>query len=89
MRVISGKYKDRKILVESKSHYRPTLTRVREDIIRFLISVSKDVLLIKISNNRLTSSWFLIKLLSIKKYRAKGEYVLSLSSITYLTKKID
>ena len=36
MRVISGKYKDRKILVESKSHYRPTLTRVREDIFNLL-----------------------------------------------------
>ena len=36
MRVISGKYKGRKILVESKSHYRPTLTRVREDIFNLL-----------------------------------------------------
>ena len=36
MRVISGKYKGRKILIESKSHYRPTLTRVREDIFNLL-----------------------------------------------------
>ena len=36
MRVISGKYKGRKILVESKSNYRPTLTRVREDIFNLL-----------------------------------------------------
>ena len=36
MRVISGKYKGRKILVESKSHYRPTLTRIREDLFNFL-----------------------------------------------------
>ena len=36
MRVISGKYKGRKILVESKIHYRPTLTRVREDIFNLL-----------------------------------------------------
>ena len=37
MKVISGKYKGRKILVESKSNYRPTLTRVREDIFNILI----------------------------------------------------
>ena len=37
MRVISGKYKGRKILVESKSDYRPTLTRVREDIFNLLL----------------------------------------------------
>ncbi len=36
MRVISGKYKGRKILVESKSNCRPTLTRVREDIFNLL-----------------------------------------------------
>ena len=36
MRVISGKFKGRKILVESKSNYRPTLTRVREDIFNLL-----------------------------------------------------
>ncbi len=37
MRVISGKYKGRKILVESKSAYRPTLTRIREDIFNLLL----------------------------------------------------
>ena len=37
MRVISGKYKGRKILVESKSNYRPTLTRIREDIFNLLL----------------------------------------------------
>ena len=37
MRVISGKYKGRKILVESKSDYRPTLTRIREDIFNILL----------------------------------------------------
>ena len=37
MRVISGKYKGRKILVESKSNYRPTLARVREDIFNLLL----------------------------------------------------
>ena len=37
MRVISGKYKGRKILVESKSDYRPTLTRIREDIFNLLL----------------------------------------------------
>ena len=37
MRVISGKYKGRKILFESKSHYRPTLTRIREDIFNLLM----------------------------------------------------
>ena len=36
MRVISGKYKGRRILVEPKSHYRPTLTRIREDIFNLL-----------------------------------------------------
>ena len=36
MRVISGKYKGRRILVESKCNYRPTLTRVREDIFNLL-----------------------------------------------------
>ena len=36
MRVISGKYKGRKIHVESKSDYRPTLTRIREDIFNLL-----------------------------------------------------
>ena len=36
MRVISGKYKGRKIIVESKSDYRPTLTRIREDIFNLL-----------------------------------------------------
>ena len=36
MRVISGKYKGRKILVESESDYRPTLTRIREDIFNLL-----------------------------------------------------
>ena len=37
MRVISGKYKGRKIIVESKSDYRPTLTRIREDIFNILL----------------------------------------------------
>ena len=37
MRDISGKYKGRKILVESKSDYRPTLTRIREDIFNLLL----------------------------------------------------
>ncbi len=37
MKVISGKYKGRKILVESKNDYRPTLTRIREDIFNFLL----------------------------------------------------
>ena len=36
MRVISGKYKGRKILVESKKKYRPTLSRIREDIFNLL-----------------------------------------------------
>ena len=36
MRVISGKFKGRKILVESKGNYRPTLTRIREDIFNLL-----------------------------------------------------
>ena len=36
MKVISGKYKGRKILVETKSDYRPTLTRIREDIFNLL-----------------------------------------------------
>ena len=36
MKVISGKYKGRKIIVESKSDYRPTLTRIREDIFNLL-----------------------------------------------------
>ena len=38
MRVISGKYKGRKILVESRSDYRPTLTRIREDIFNLLLN---------------------------------------------------
>ena len=37
MKVISGKYKGRKIPVESKSDYRPTLTRIREDIFNLLL----------------------------------------------------
>ena len=37
MKVISGKYKGRKILVESESDYRPTLTRIREDIFNLLL----------------------------------------------------
>ena len=37
MKIISGKYKGRKILVESKSNYRPTLTRIREDIFNLLL----------------------------------------------------
>ena len=37
MKIISGKYKGRKILVESKSDYRPTLTRIREDIFNLLL----------------------------------------------------
>ena len=37
MKVISGKYKGRRILVESKSVYRPTLTRIREDIFNLLL----------------------------------------------------
>ena len=36
MRVISGKYKGRKILIETNSNYRPTLTRIREDIFNLL-----------------------------------------------------
>ena len=36
MRVISGKYKGRKILVESKYNYRPTLSRIREDVFNLL-----------------------------------------------------
>ncbi len=42
MRVIGGKYKGRKILVESKSDYRPTLTRIREDIFNLLLH-NKDL----------------------------------------------
>ena len=42
MRVISGKYKGRKIQVESKSDYRPTLTRIREDIFNLLLH-NKDL----------------------------------------------
>ena len=42
MRVISGKYKGRKILIESKGNYRPTLTRIREDIFN-LLSHSNDL----------------------------------------------
>ena len=37
MRVISGKYKGRKILIESNNNYRPTLTRIREDIFNLLL----------------------------------------------------
>ncbi len=37
MKIISGKYKGRKILVESTSDYRPTLTRIREDIFNLLL----------------------------------------------------
>ena len=37
MKVISGKYKGRKILVEPNSDYRPTLTRIREDIFNLLL----------------------------------------------------
>ena len=37
MRIISGKYKGRKILVGPKSNYRPTLTRIREDIFNLLL----------------------------------------------------
>ena len=37
MKVISGKYKGRKILVESKSDYSPTLTRIREDLFNLLL----------------------------------------------------
>ena len=37
MKVISGKYKGQKIHVESKSDYRPTLTRIREDIFNLLL----------------------------------------------------
>ena len=36
MKIIGGKYKGRKILVESESDYRPTLTRIREDIFNLL-----------------------------------------------------
>ena len=36
MRIISGKYKGRKIFVESRGNYRPTLTRIREDIFNLL-----------------------------------------------------
>ncbi len=36
MRVISGKYKGRRILFESKNNYRPTLSRIREDIFNLL-----------------------------------------------------
>ncbi len=42
MRVIGGKYKGRKILVESKSDYRPTLTRIREDIFNLILH-NKDL----------------------------------------------
>ena len=37
MKVISGKYKGRRIIVESKSNYRPTLSRIREDIFNLLL----------------------------------------------------
>ena len=37
MKVISGKYKGRKIPVRSESDYRPTLTRIREDIFNLLL----------------------------------------------------
>ena len=37
MRVIGGKYKGRKILSETGGHYRPTLTRIREDLFNILI----------------------------------------------------
>ena len=37
MKVISGKYKGRKIQIESNSNYRPTLTRIREDIFNLLL----------------------------------------------------
>ena len=37
MRVISGKYKGRKIPIESNGNYRPTLTRIREDIFNLLL----------------------------------------------------
>ncbi len=37
MKVISGKYKGRSIFVESKKNYRPTLSRIREDIFNLLI----------------------------------------------------
>ena len=51
MRVISGKYKGRKILVESKSNYRPTLTRVREDIFNLLSHNNNLDINLNISNN--------------------------------------
>ena len=37
MKVISGKYKGRNILVDTESDYRPTLTRIREDIFNLLL----------------------------------------------------
>ena len=37
MKIISGKYKGRKIPVRSESDYRPTLTRIREDIFNLLL----------------------------------------------------
>ena len=42
MRVISGKYKGQKIFVQSGNNYRPTLSRVREDIFN-LLSHNKDL----------------------------------------------
>ena len=43
MKVISGKYKGRKILVESKNDYRPTLTRIREDIFNLRVEKLKRI----------------------------------------------
>ena len=52
---------------------------------RFLISFSRLVLLISSSNKTLISSKSFTKLLSIKKYNARGEYVTSFS-LTILIK---
>ena len=42
MRVISGKYKGRKILTDLKINYRPTLSRIREDVFN-LLSHNKNI----------------------------------------------
>ncbi len=42
MRVISGKYKGRKILTDFKNNFRPTLSRIREDVFN-LLSHNKNI----------------------------------------------
>ena len=42
MRVISGKYKGRKIITDFKNSYRPTLSRIREDVFN-LLSHNKNI----------------------------------------------